>query len=99
MKRISRVTLSVAVFLCFASRVTFSQTIPNWAPNTAYAVGALVIDFFEPIEPHTAAGSGADAELQHKDLRRQLMFLLQVPQQRPKIRDAIRNTIRMIRTP
>src|ERR1051325_8388858 len=29
--------------LCLASVPSFSQTVPNWAPNTAYAVGALVM--------------------------------------------------------
>ncbi len=35
--------LGVAVVLCFTSLTCFSQTIPNWAPNTAYSVGALVL--------------------------------------------------------
>jgi chitinase len=43
MKRISKIILSAVVLLCFPSLVSFSQTVPNWAPNTAYAVGALVM--------------------------------------------------------
>jgi hypothetical protein len=43
MKRFLATTLGVAVLLCCSSLASFSQTVPNWAPNTAYAVGALVM--------------------------------------------------------
>src|SRR5690242_15556307 len=43
MKGIRAGILGVAAVLCLASTSSFSQTIPNWAPNTAYAVGALVM--------------------------------------------------------
>src|SRR6476620_11726705 len=43
MKRFSKGILGVTVLLCFASLASFPQTVPNWAPNTAYAVGALVM--------------------------------------------------------
>src|SRR3989441_13001872 len=43
MKKLSAVILGVALVLCLTSVASFSQTIPNWAPNTAYAVGALVM--------------------------------------------------------
>src|SRR5690348_11139545 len=43
MKRKYSGFLGVAVFLCLTSLTCFSQTIPNWAPNTAYSVGALVL--------------------------------------------------------
>ena len=37
------VALSICILLCLASLPTLAQTIPNWQPNTAYAVGALVM--------------------------------------------------------
>ena len=43
MKTISRIILSVAVLLCVASPALLAQTVPNWAPNTAYAIGSLVM--------------------------------------------------------
>jgi chitinase len=43
MKKLSAVILGVALVLCLTSVASYSQTIPNWAPNTAYAVGALVM--------------------------------------------------------
>ena len=43
MKKLSAVILGVALVLCLTSVTSHSQTIPNWAPNTAYAVGALVM--------------------------------------------------------
>src|SRR4051794_24343901 len=43
MKRYFATTLGVAVLFCCSSLASFSQTIPNWAPNTAYAAGALVM--------------------------------------------------------
>jgi chitinase len=43
MKRLYTSILGVALILCLTSARSFSQTIPNWAPNTAYAVGALVM--------------------------------------------------------
>src|SRR5215467_12364141 len=43
MKKLYAVILGVALILCLTSVTSFSQTIPNWAPNTAYAVGALVM--------------------------------------------------------
>jgi len=42
-KKFSTGILGVALVLCLTSATAFSQTIPNWAPNTAYAVGALVM--------------------------------------------------------
>ncbi|HEY6253434.1 MAG TPA: carbohydrate-binding protein [Candidatus Angelobacter sp.] len=43
MIRKSAVVLSICALLSLASLPTFAQTIPNWQPNTAYAVGALVM--------------------------------------------------------
>jgi len=43
MKKLYTGILGVALVLCLTSATLFSQTIPNWAPNTAYAVGALVM--------------------------------------------------------
>ena len=43
MKKIYTSILGVALVLCLTSATSNSQTIPNWAPNTAYAVGALVM--------------------------------------------------------
>jgi hypothetical protein len=43
MKKLYSGILGVALILCLTSARSFSQTIPNWAPNTAYAVGALVM--------------------------------------------------------
>lgn len=43
MKRNCAGILGLAIVLCLASITTSSQTIPNWAPNTAYAIGALVM--------------------------------------------------------
>src|SRR5947209_2030765 len=43
MLRKSLVVLSICILLCLASLPTLAQTIPNWQPNTAYAVGALVM--------------------------------------------------------
>ena len=43
MKRTLRIILGAAALLCVASVASSSQTVPNWAPNTAYAVGALVM--------------------------------------------------------
>src|SRR5690349_4359249 len=42
-KKFSTGILGVALVLCLTSVTSSSQTIPNWAPNTAYAVGALVM--------------------------------------------------------
>ncbi len=43
MKKLYTGILGVALVLCLTSATSYSQTIPNWAPNTAYAVGALVM--------------------------------------------------------
>lgn len=44
MKVKSLLVVSAVLALCLAlPAVAFAQTIPNWAPNTAYAVGALVM--------------------------------------------------------
>ena len=43
MIRKSLIVLSICFLLCLASLPTLAQTIPNWQPNTAYAVGALVM--------------------------------------------------------
>jgi hypothetical protein len=44
MKSGSLATLIIAAILCCLIMVAgIAQTIPNWAPNTAYAVGALVL--------------------------------------------------------
>jgi hypothetical protein len=43
MKKLYTGILGVALILCLTSPTSFSQTVPNWAPNTAYAVGALVM--------------------------------------------------------
>lgn len=44
MKLRSLLILGAGIILCIALPLTaFAQTIPNWAPNTAYAVGALVM--------------------------------------------------------
>src|SRR5215469_16947876 len=43
MIRKSLVVLALSIALCLASLPSFTQAIPNWAPNTAYAVGALVM--------------------------------------------------------
>src|SRR5262249_19929357 len=44
MKSGSLATLIIAAILCCLIMVAgIAQTIPNWAPNTAYAVGALVM--------------------------------------------------------
>src|SRR5215472_2106461 len=43
MIRKSLVLLSLGIALCLASLPSFAQAIPNWQPNTAYAVGALVM--------------------------------------------------------
>jgi chitinase len=43
MIRKSLVVLGICVLLCLASLPTLAQSIPNWQPNTAYAVGALVM--------------------------------------------------------
>ena len=43
MKKLYSGILGVALVLCLTSVPSFSQTIPNWAPNTSYAIGALVI--------------------------------------------------------
>lgn len=43
MIRKSLVVLSICALLCLASLPTLAQSIPNWQPNTAYAVGALVM--------------------------------------------------------
>src|SRR5689334_24923904 len=43
MKKLYSGILGVALILCLTSTKSVSQTIPNWAPNTAYAVGALVM--------------------------------------------------------
>lgn len=37
------VVLSICALLSLASLPTLAQSIPNWQPNTAYAVGALVM--------------------------------------------------------
>lgn len=43
MNRKSLIVSGLCTFLCLALLSTFAQTIPNWQPNTAYAVGALVM--------------------------------------------------------
>lgn len=43
MIRKSLVVLGICSLLCLVSVPTLAQSIPNWAPNTAYAVGALVM--------------------------------------------------------
>ena len=44
MKLRSLLILGAGIIFCIALPLTaFAQTIPNWAPNTAYAVGALVM--------------------------------------------------------
>jgi chitinase len=43
MIRKSLVGLSICILLCLASLPTSAQSIPAWQPNTAYAVGALVM--------------------------------------------------------
>ncbi len=43
MIRKSLVVLCICVLLCLAALPTLAQSVPNWQPNTAYAVGALVM--------------------------------------------------------
>src|SRR5215831_3972703 len=43
MIRKSVVVLSICLLLSLASLPTLAQSIPTWQPNTAYAVGALVM--------------------------------------------------------
>lgn len=57
MKVISKGILGVAAILCLTSVASFSQTVPNWAPNTAYSVGALVMYQnveYQCIQAHTS---------------------------------------------
>src|SRR5579872_6621957 len=43
MIRKSLVVLCICALLCLAALPTLAQSVPNWQPNTAYAVGALVM--------------------------------------------------------
>src|SRR5229473_1797439 len=43
MKRLSVTTLVAVLILGLASVGALGQSIPNWAPNTSYSVGALVM--------------------------------------------------------
>jgi chitinase len=44
MKMKSLLVLALGVILCLALPLAaFAQTIPNWAPNTAYSIGSLVM--------------------------------------------------------
>src|SRR5215470_19567969 len=43
MMRKPLVVLSICLLLSLASLPTLAQSIPTWQPNTAYAVGALVM--------------------------------------------------------
>src|SRR5258708_22743145 len=57
MKKLYSGILGVALVLCLTSTTLFSQTIPNWAPNTAYAVGGLVMSQsveYKCIQAHTS---------------------------------------------
>ena len=57
MIRKSLVLLSICVVLCLAPLPTLAQSIPNWQPNTAYAVGALVMYNgveYQCIQAHTS---------------------------------------------
>src|SRR5947208_17055166 len=59
MKRASLFVLSLAMIavFCLAPVMASAQTIPNWAPNTAYAIGALVMfngQEFKCIQAHTS---------------------------------------------
>src|SRR5205823_14053681 len=60
MKRASlMIVLSLAMIaaFCLAPVAASAQTIPNWAPNTAYSIGALVMfngQEFKCIQAHTS---------------------------------------------
>jgi hypothetical protein len=43
MQRKLLIVLSIGILLCLASLPALAQTVPAWQPNTAYAVGALVM--------------------------------------------------------
>src|SRR5205807_2664809 len=50
-------SLVIVVIFCLAPVAASAQTVPNWAPNTAYAAGALVMfngQEFKCIQPHTS---------------------------------------------
>jgi hypothetical protein len=50
MKRISKITLAVTIFICLTAAFSAAQTVPTWAPNTAYGIGALVM--LLPLQKH-----------------------------------------------
>jgi chitinase len=59
MKRTTLVVLGITIILafCFAPLAASAQSVPNWAPNTAYAIGALVMfngQEFKCIQAHTS---------------------------------------------
>jgi len=57
MMRAFRIMLVLSVLLFVSSQASTAQSIPNWAPNTAYSVGALVMFNnveFQCIQAHTS---------------------------------------------
>src|SRR5258708_16332452 len=57
MKRVLVITLCMAAVVCTASLAASAQSIPTWAPNTAYATGALVVfqgTEYKCIQGHTS---------------------------------------------
>lgn len=46
MKQISTTILVASIFICLAAAFSAAHTFPNWAPNTAYEAGALVMLLF-----------------------------------------------------
>src|SRR5205085_2921212 len=58
MRSRSLIVLCIAAILCcILPLAAFAQTVPNWAPNTAYKVGDLVIfngQEFRCIQAHTS---------------------------------------------
>jgi hypothetical protein len=43
MKQISKTILAVSIFIYLTAVSSTAQTVPNWAPNAAYGIGALVM--------------------------------------------------------
>src|SRR5258708_3217306 len=50
-------SLVIVIVFCLAPVAASAQTVPNWAPNTAYSIGALVMfngQEFKCIQAHTS---------------------------------------------
>jgi len=43
MKQISKTILAVSIFICLTAASLTAQTVPNWASNAAFGIGALVM--------------------------------------------------------